>query len=88
MFEDLRVSAFLAARATQRGGRGRIFMNIVIIALVLTNMIFMPSIISGAIEVFNQQNVDYITSDIIIADFDGLGEGKSTSYETAAATHD
>lgn len=66
MFEDLRVSAFLAARATQRGGRGRIFMNIVIIALVLTNMIFMPSIISGAIEVFNQQNVDYITSDIII----------------------
>ncbi len=66
MFEDLRVSAFLAARATQRGGRGRIFMNIVIIALVLTNMIFLPSIISGAIEVFNQQNVDYITSDIII----------------------
>lgn len=66
MFNDLRVSAFLAARATQRGGRGRLFMNIVIIALVLTNMIFLPSIISGMIEVFNQQNVDFITSDIII----------------------
>jgi len=66
MFEDLRVSTFLAARATRRGGRGRLFMNIVIIALVLTNMIFLPSLISGAIDVFNQQNVDYITSDIVI----------------------
>ncbi|MBN2734394.1 MAG: ABC transporter permease [Methanomicrobiaceae archaeon] len=66
MFEDLRVSVFLAARATQRGGIGRVFMNIVIIALVLTNMIFLPSIITGSIAVFNQQNVDYITSDIII----------------------
>jgi len=66
MFNDLRVSAFLAARAIRRGGRGRLFMNIVIIALVLTNMIFLPSIISGMIEVFNQQNVDFITSDIIV----------------------
>jgi len=66
MFEDLRTSLFLAARATQRGGKGRVFMNIVIIALVLTNMIFLPSVISGAIESFNRQNVDFITSDIVI----------------------
>ena len=66
MFEDLRTSVFLAARATQRGGKGRVFMNIVIIAIVLTNMIFLPSVISGAIESFNRQNVDFITSDIVI----------------------
>lgn len=66
MFDDLKVSLFLAARATQRGGIGRVFMNIVIIALVLTNMVFLPSIIAGSIAIFNQQNIDFITSDIVI----------------------
>ncbi|MDD3978313.1 MAG: FtsX-like permease family protein [Methanomicrobium sp.] len=66
MLDDLRVSLFLAVRATKRGGTGRLFMNIFIIALVLTNMIFLPSIIVGSIEIFNQQNIDYLTSDIVI----------------------
>ncbi len=66
MFNDLRVSAFLAARSLQRGGRGRNVMYIIIIALVLTNMIFLPSVIMGAMELFNEQTIDYMSSDVII----------------------
>ncbi|WFN34634.1 FtsX-like permease family protein [Methanogenium sp. S4BF] len=66
MFDDLRVSAFLAARSIQRGGSGRNAMNIIIIALVLTNMIFLPSVIMGAMDVYYVQTVDYISSDVII----------------------
>ncbi|KAF1076420.1 ABC transporter permease [Methanogenium sp. MK-MG] len=66
MFDDLRVSAFLATRSIQRGGRGRNAMYIIIIALVLTNMIFLPSVIMGAMDVYYVQTVDYISSDVII----------------------
>lgn len=66
MFNDLRVSGFLAARSIQRGGRGRNAMYIVIIALVLTNMIFLPSVIMGAMDVYYEQTIDYISSDVII----------------------
>ena len=66
MLTDLNVSVFLATRTLQRGGTIRTFLNIIIIALVLTNMIFLPSVIGGAIDSFNQQNIDYITSDVIV----------------------
>ncbi len=66
MFENLRVSVFLAARALQRGGRGRVLMNIIVIAFVFTNMIFLPSVISGAVESYNVQTIDFMTSDIVI----------------------
>ncbi|MBN1195435.1 MAG: ABC transporter permease [Methanomicrobiaceae archaeon] len=66
MFENLRVSVFLAARALQRGGRGRVLLNIIVIAFVFTNMIFLPSVISGAVESYNVQTIDFMTSDIVI----------------------
>ena len=66
MLNDLRVSAFLATRSLQRGGKGRNAMYIVIIALVLTNMIFLPSVIMGAMDVYYEQTIDYISSDVII----------------------
>jgi putative ABC transport system permease protein len=66
MFENLRVSVFLAARALQRGGRGRVLLNVIVIAFVFTNMIFLPSVISGAVESYNVQTIDFMTSDIII----------------------
>ncbi|NYT05991.1 MAG: ABC transporter permease [Methanomicrobiales archaeon] len=66
MFENLRVSVFLAARALQRGGRGRVLLNVIVIAFVFTNMIFLPSVISGAVESYNVQTIDFMTSDIVI----------------------
>ena len=37
---------------------------------------------------WGQNTVDANTSDVIIADFDGLGEGNSTTYECTIADHD
>lgn len=62
----LRVALFLAWRSIQRGGRAGLLLNIVIIGLVFTNMILLPSIITGAVDLFNEQTVDYQTSDIQI----------------------
>ncbi|HOP66477.1 MAG TPA: FtsX-like permease family protein [Methanoregulaceae archaeon] len=67
MLQKIRVMLFLAWRSIQRGGRAGLMLNIVIIALVFTNMLLLPSIITGAVELFNEQTVDYQTSDILIS---------------------
>ncbi len=41
-------------------------MTIVIIGMVFTNMIFLPSIITGAIRNYEQQTIDYYSGNIII----------------------
>jgi putative ABC transport system permease protein len=66
MFENQKVSLFLAKRAIRRGGRGGLVLNVLIIALVFTNMILLPSIISGSVNLYYEQSIDYETSDIII----------------------
>jgi len=66
MRERLRVSAFLASRSLLRGGRGGVLLNCAIIALVFTNMILLPSIISGSVDLFISQVRDYQTSEILI----------------------
>jgi len=66
MRERIRVSAFLASRSLLRGGRGGVLLNCAIIALVFTNMILLPSIISGSVDLFISQVRDYQTSEILI----------------------
>jgi putative ABC transport system permease protein len=66
MRERLRVSAFLASRTLRRAGAGGVLLNCAIIALVFTNMILLPSIISGSVDLFMSQVRDYQTSDILI----------------------
>jgi len=66
VIEDLRVALFLAWRTIQRGGRAGLLLNIAIIALVFTNMLLLPSIITGAVNVYNEQTMDYQSSDIQI----------------------
>ncbi|WOF16919.1 ABC transporter permease [Methanoplanus sp. FWC-SCC4] len=67
MLNDLKVSAFLATRSLKRGSRGSFVLNILIIAMVFTNMILLPSIITGSVMLFNEQTINYQTSDIIIS---------------------
>jgi len=62
----LRLSVFLGLRSLQRGNYGSLVMTVVIIGMVFTNMIFMPSIITGAIRNFEQQTVNYYSGNIII----------------------
>lgn len=66
MFENTRVAVFLGLRLLKRGGKLGVFMNIAVIALVFMNMILTPSIILGYVQVFNEQTIDFITSDIRI----------------------
>ncbi|MDO8841951.1 FtsX-like permease family protein [Methanocalculus sp.] len=66
MLSGIRVSLFLASRAILRGGRIGTLLNILIIAMVFTNMILLSAIIGGAVNLFHEQTVDYITSDIVI----------------------
>lgn len=67
MFSDLKVAFFLALRMLKRSSRAGTILTILIMAMVFTNMIFMSSIISGSIQLFNQQTVDYYVSDIVVS---------------------
>lgn len=66
MFTDLKISFFLATRMLKRSSLAGTLLTIFIIALVLTNMIFLTSVIGGAMELLNKQTVDYYISNIVI----------------------
>lgn len=66
MLSRAKVSFFLALRSLQRGNFGSLALTVVIVGMVFTNMIFMPSIITGAIKNYERQTVETYTSDIII----------------------
>ncbi|HUU76456.1 MAG TPA: FtsX-like permease family protein [Methanoregulaceae archaeon] len=66
MLNRLKVSLFLAVRSLQRGNIGSLVLTVIIVGMVFTNMIFMPSIITGAIQNYERQSVETYTSDIII----------------------
>lgn len=71
MFERERVALYMASRSLRRGSRTSLLLNVAIIALVFTNMILLPSIISGSVELFNQQSIDFQTSDIQVRPLEG-----------------
>lgn len=66
MFEDARVSYFLASRAIRRGNKGTTIMTIAILAVVFVNMLFLPSILAGFLQTFNEKNVDYYTGHMVV----------------------
>lgn len=66
MLAQEKVSFFLALRSLQRGNVGSLILTVVIVGMVFTNMIFLPSIITGAIKNYERQTVETYTSDIII----------------------
>jgi putative ABC transport system permease protein len=71
MLERERVAVYLASRSLARGSRISLLLNVAIIGLVFTNMILLPSIISGSVDLFNQQTIDYQTSDILVRPAEG-----------------
>ncbi len=62
----LKLSFFLGLRSLQRGNTGSLVMTVVIIGMVFTNMIFLPSIITGAIKNFEKQTIEFQSGNIII----------------------
>lgn len=71
VFSGLRVSAFLAWKAIQRGSKGTLALTIMIIALIFVNLVFLPSIISGVVETFNTQSIDFDTGNLVIEPREG-----------------
>ncbi|WP_292616454.1 MULTISPECIES: ABC transporter permease [Methanocalculus] len=62
-----KVSLFLASRAIRRGGKVGTLLNILIIAMVFTNMLIFSGFIGGGVvDMFYDQSVDYVTSDVVI----------------------
>jgi len=66
MLDGLRVSAFLAGKALQRGNKGTLVLTVMIIALVFVNLVFLPSIVAGVVVMFNQQSVDYNYGNLVV----------------------
>ncbi|WP_292518542.1 FtsX-like permease family protein [Methanoculleus sp.] len=71
MLEGLRVSAFLAWKAIQRGSKGTLALTIMIIALIFVNLVFLPSIISGVVETFNTQSIDFDFGNLVVEPREG-----------------
>ena len=65
-FVRLKLSFFLGLRSLQRGSIGSLVMTVVIIGMVFTNMIFLPSVITGAINLFVEQTIEFQSGDILI----------------------
>lgn len=66
VLRNLRVSWFLAARSVARGNAGVTIMTVLMMAVVFNSVLFLPSLINGAITTLNRQIVDTATSDLII----------------------
>ncbi|NLD57954.1 MAG: ABC transporter permease [Methanomicrobiales archaeon] len=62
----LNLSFFLGLRSLQRGNVGSLVMTVVIIGMVFTNMIFLPSVITGAINLFVEQTIEYSSGNVLI----------------------
>ncbi len=71
MLENLRVASFLAFKQIQRGSKGTLILTIMIIALVFVNLVFLPSIISGVVETFNSQSINFNYGNLVIEPREG-----------------
>jgi putative ABC transport system permease protein len=64
--QNLKVSAFLATKTIQRGNKGTLILTIAITALVFVNLVFQPSILSGIVETFDRQAIDFDYGNLVI----------------------
>ncbi|HUJ05212.1 MAG TPA: ABC transporter permease [Streptosporangiaceae bacterium] len=62
----LRVSLFLAARSVARSNYGIAWATALMMLLIYVSLLFLPSLIQGAINRVNEQLVDTLTSNIVI----------------------
>jgi putative ABC transport system permease protein len=65
--KTLRVSLFLAGRSVIRSNYGVAVTTVLMMLLIYVSLLFLPSLIQGAVNRINNQLVDTLTSDIVIA---------------------
>ncbi|MDI3507219.1 MAG: putative transport system permease protein [Methanoculleus sp.] len=71
VFAGLGVSSFLAWKSIRRGNKGTLALTIMIIALIFVNLVFLPSIISGVVENFNTQSIDFDFGNLVVEPREG-----------------
>jgi putative ABC transport system permease protein len=64
--KTLRVSLFLAGRSVIRSNYGVAVTTVLMMLLIYVSLLFLPSLIQGAVNRVNAQLVDTLTSDIVI----------------------
>jgi putative ABC transport system permease protein len=64
--KTLRVSLFLAGRSMIRSNYGVAVTTVLMMLLIYVSLLFLPSLIQGAVNRINSQLVDTLTSDIVI----------------------
>jgi putative ABC transport system permease protein len=64
--KELKVALFLAWRSLIRGNRSSLLLNVLIISMVFTNMIFFPALMNGIGEDITKTVIDYQISNIFI----------------------
>lgn len=67
MFERLKVSSFLAYRSIVQGNKGTILLTVLIISAVFMNLLFTSSQFEGLTEISNNQVIDTMYGNIVIA---------------------
>ncbi len=66
MLPTIRVATFLASRSIRRGNLGIAAMTVLALVLIYVDLVFVPSLIQGAVDKVNEQLVETLTSDIQI----------------------
>ena len=66
MFENLKVSFFLASKSIQKGNTGTAILTVMIMSLIFVNLVFLPSMISGIGESMKQQSIDCAYGNLVI----------------------
>ncbi len=67
LVETIRTAAFLAVRALVRGPLGVLVMTIAMMSLVYVQLLFIPSLIQGAIDQIESQLIDTTTSSVQVS---------------------
>jgi methyl-accepting chemotaxis protein len=75
-----RVAIFLAGRSLVRGNAGVSLMSIAMMTAVFISVMFLPSLLSGAIDALNHQLVGTLTGDLSITPSGGVAIPDSTAY--------
>jgi putative ABC transport system permease protein len=71
--KELKVALFLAWRSLIRGNRSSLVLNVLIISMVFTNMIFFPALMNGIGQDIRKNVVAYQISDILVQPKSGTG---------------
>lgn len=66
MFNDAKVGFLIAYNTLKRGNKKTTFLTIFILSLIFVNLIFLPSMINGMMNIFVGTVIDYSYSNIII----------------------